>query len=240
MNKLLKYLKMVVVFVLIVSSTYLMAEVIVVSDIDDTIRATNVLNRSEMIINALRGFKSFPRLIDIYCDINDYYRKKGEDVTFYYLSAAPRKLSVDSWLESNNAPKGIVQQRRNRDIFGSPEDYKFGYLKKFLLDKKRIADENNDELEVIMFGDNGEKDPIVYKRIMEDKDIKINNMKAYIRKVTSAGAFFPKINYFYSEKDLLEDFALVVDPQLKIQIESEYAQGTLVPEYVVEANGLRQ
>lgn len=218
-------------------STRAHALVIIVSDIDDTIRASNIKNKKQMVLNQLIGQEPFPHLIDIYQDIKKHYKNKGEEVIFYYLSAAPNLFDVEEWLYFNNAPDGIIQQRNLFHLaFKSAGTYKHQFLKYFIEKKlKTLKDESKNDVKVIMFGDNGQQDPEVYEKILKDEELGLVNPKAYIRRVSADAVDLDGPKYFFSEKDLLEDetLSVLVSKKVKTAIKNAILKD-IIPDFIQE------
>ncbi|MBF0361636.1 MAG: hypothetical protein HQK49_11530 [Oligoflexia bacterium] len=117
---------------LVKSNQNSLANVIVVSDLDDTLRMTDVRNTGNAIVNHIIGIRPFQMLIDIYQQIKEYYESTGDQVMFYYLSSSPRIVDIKDWLKFHGAPEGIVRQRGFLEFFERGSKYKSKELKKFL------------------------------------------------------------------------------------------------------------
>ncbi|MBF0299646.1 MAG: hypothetical protein HQK51_13050 [Oligoflexia bacterium] len=144
------------------------AKIIVVSDLDDTLRMTNVKNTGHAIVNHIIGIRPFHRLIDIYHQIKNYYQQMGEEVIFYYLSSSPRIVDIKEWLNHHGAPEGIIRQRNFLEFFEHGGKYKIKQLKKFLKNhieqhKVRCFTEN--------FAESDEFKELLKKNNLSDTDI---------------------------------------------------------------------
>lgn len=130
----------------------------IVSDVDDTIKQTDVLDRAEMIRNTfLRDFKAVPGMAEA------YRRWEAAGAAFHYVSGSPWQLSVE--LEAFRArekfPPGSWHLRHFRLTDGSairflttPTDHKLTTIGRILNDFPRRK--------FIFVGDTGEQDPEVY------------------------------------------------------------------------------
>lgn len=132
----------------------------IISDIDDTIKESHVLDKKELLINIFvrpyKTTKGFP----------EYYKKLAQKgAYFHYVSASPWQLypSLKPFLEKNY-PKGTVSLRyfRLKDssfikFFKASLGYKIATISDIL---KRYP-----QHQFILIGDSGEHDPEVYAKI---------------------------------------------------------------------------
>lgn len=131
----------------------------VISDIDDTIKISQVLEKKEMLRNTFcRPFKAVPGMAAVYQSW-----AKSADARFHYVTASPWQLYVplSQFATSNGFPAGTfhMKQFRVKDgsflkLFASPEEYKTGVIEPMLerFPKRRF----------VLVGDSGEKDPEIY------------------------------------------------------------------------------
>lgn len=131
------------------------AKTLLISDVDDTLKISHVLDRGDSVPNTFRTG-------NIFGGINALFRATAQQdpqIKFYYVSNAPKaimgKLHAD-FLHEHWFPQGILRLRPN--LFGP--NYKLAEIRKIL--KK----ENPDTL--ILVGDNGEIDPLVYGQIQKE------------------------------------------------------------------------
>lgn len=132
----------------------------VVSDIDDTIKDSNVLDRRELLMNT---FVRDYRCVDGMSAVYQKWREAGVD--FHYVSSSPWQLlsSLQKMKSDNQFPDGSMHLRnfRLRDQF----------LKKLMIRRKGKANEikklimNLPRRKFILVGDSGEKDPEIYLKI---------------------------------------------------------------------------
>ena len=133
----------------------------IISDIDDTIKVSNVLDKKALIRNTfLEEFKPVGGMSALY----KQWGKSG--AVFHYVSAAPWQLyePIVGFMDAQNFPGGSLHMRQLRwkdssvlDFLSSSADYKVetitGILKRF--PKRKF----------VLVGDSGERDPEVYGQI---------------------------------------------------------------------------
>lgn len=144
------------------------ASTLVVSDIDDTLKASCSDSLKESIVfapsieNELKGMSKVFKLIQ---DI--------EDVKFLYLSAAPEMIMQDlhyTFLEAHRFPKGKLKLK---SIFDDTVEYKVRVIEKAVRKSKNIEN-------LILIGDNGQQDALAYDLIAKKHADKLNVIQ-YIR-----------------------------------------------------------
>ncbi len=149
----------------------------VISDIDDTIKVSEVRNRKALLENTfLKEFQAVPEIAEVY----QGWGKSG--AKFHYVSAAPWQLylPLTKFLESKGFPAGALHLRRigwkdfkSVDFFDS-FSYKVAEIENILKD---FSHRN-----FILVGDSAEKDPEVYSQIAQKYPIQIKYI--FIRDVT--------------------------------------------------------
>jgi hypothetical protein len=139
--------------------------VFVLSDIDDTIKLTEVTDRNAMLRNTfLEPFRPVPGMAD-------FYRQLAEqpDLNFCYVSASPWQLflPLSEFIRSNAFPSGSFWLRKFRwkdesffNLFNDPGRYKRGVIQPLL---KQFPHRN-----FILIGDSGEQDPEVYADLAQE------------------------------------------------------------------------
>lgn len=205
------------------------ARVIVISDIDDTIKMSNSMGGVSGIYHFLR-MKSYPIMRSIYSDIENYYGKEG--VSFFYVSAAPDYIyNQDHWLKEKGFPAGESYLRQSITV----ETYKF----KMQVITKLLSN-IDDKDSVLLFGDNSSFDPKVYQDIINGLSLK--KAKIFIRDVNTSETFDldsmdeksnVRIKYFFSEKELIDEGLALSDTTLEA-IETSISNETLVPLYTLK------
>jgi hypothetical protein len=133
----------------------------VISDIDDTIKVSNVRNRKVLFTNTfLREFRPVVGMAPL-------YRQGAElDMAFHYVSGSPWQLYLPlaEFMESEGFPKGTfhlkhfrLKDRTRAALLQSQESYKLAAIEPILeaYPKRRF----------ILIGDSGEQDPEIYAKV---------------------------------------------------------------------------
>lgn len=154
------------------------AGVSVISDIDDTIKRTQVRDRREMLLNTFaRRFEAAPRMAA-------YYRALAQvpDTRFHYLSASPIQLypALADFVRDNDFPAGSMHLRESttwRTLIPGAEDsraHKLGVIDRLLTEfpQRRF----------LLVGDSGEADPEIYAQVYRANPQRIDGI--VIRDVT--------------------------------------------------------
>jgi phosphatidate phosphatase APP1 len=133
---------------------------LIVSDIDDTIKVTNVLDKDAMLANTfLRPYEAIPGMGPLFTT----WAKQDPTSVFFYLSASPWQLfsPLSAFLKAAGFPDGLLYLKRFRwkdrsffSLFESPEDYKGPILKQLV--------EQFPTGKFTLLGDTTEKDPEIY------------------------------------------------------------------------------
>ncbi|MCE9599650.1 MAG: App1 family protein [Spirochaetia bacterium] len=134
---------------------------IIVSDIDDTIKLSDVRNRDELMRNTFaRPFRATPGM-------PAFYRQLSEVAAgFYYVSASPWQLypELQAFNRAENYPAGAFCMKYFRlkdsdffNLFQKPFDYKLATIEPII--------KSNPGRSFILIGDSGEKDPEAYAEL---------------------------------------------------------------------------
>lgn len=162
---------------ILLSFNTLSAKTLIVTDVDDTVKVTDVLNKKNTIYNALFSKAAFSGMSELYRQLNT------KENTFYYISGSPTFIEerVSSFLEFNDFP-----QRTNlilkKGLRTPTYDYKVTAITKL------IQETNPDK--VILIGDDTEFDPEVYETISKNFPSKVESI--YIRAIQDR--VLPKLN----------------------------------------------
>ena len=153
----------------------------IISDIDDTIKRTQVRDRREMLLNTFaRRFEAAPRMAA-------YYRALAQvpDTRFHYLSASPIQLypALADFVRDNDFPAGSMHLRESttwRTLIPGAEDsraHKLGVIDRLLTEfpQRRF----------VLVGDSGEADPEIYAQVYRANPQRIDGI--VIRDVTDEG-----------------------------------------------------
>ena len=155
----------------------------VISDIDDTIKITEVRDKQATLRNTfLREFQAVPGMAEFYQSI-----ARSNGAAFHYISASPWQLyePLAALVASNGFPAGTFELKEFRwksrkffSLFASPEKYKPGVIEPLL---KRFP-----KRKFILIGDSGERDPEIYGALARKFPEQITQI--YIRDVTDEAA----------------------------------------------------
>jgi len=159
----------------------------VISDIDDTIKVTQVLNRKAMLRNTfLREFEAVPGMAEFYQCL-----ARSNHAAFHYISASPWQLyePLANFTRSNGFPAGMFELKQFRwkdrsffSLFADPEKYKPTVIEPLLrqFPKRKF----------ILIGDSGERDPEVYGALARKFPEQV--IQIYIRDVTGESTNAPR------------------------------------------------
>ena len=152
----------------------------VISDIDDTIKITNVNDRKATLRNTfLEPFRAVPGMAEAY---RNWAQEEGAE--FCYVSASPWQLllPLSSFLSSNGFPAGAFYLKNFRwkdesffNLFESPEKYKPRVIEPLLKEFPHRR--------FVLAGDSGERDPEIYGELARRFPAQV--VKILIRDVTN-------------------------------------------------------
>ncbi len=133
----------------------------VISDIDDTVKVTDVGNRRELLANTLfREFRAVPGMPEIYRE----WAERG--ATFHYVSSSPWQLAA--CLDRFFADAGIPSGSMHLKLFRLKDSTPLGRLGARKRSKRRAIEQILDDFprrRFLLVGDSGERDPEVYTAI---------------------------------------------------------------------------
>ncbi len=157
------------------------SEILFISDLDDTIKLSQVLNQKRAALRIRDSHSWFQGMNNLY----QLIKKDNSSINFAYVSAGPiflLKKFHEELLLNGQFPKGNYFGRTN--VFS--DSFKLRTIRNLLNSRK--------PQKVIFFGDNGEKDAVVFNQITQEyKDSGIQFF-SFIHIVYS------KQNQEYSEK----------------------------------------
>ena len=178
----------------------------VVSDIDDTIKHTQVRQRREMLLNTFaREFTAVPGMAVWYQRI----ARSGAGVAFHYLSGSPLQLMppLGAFLRGAGFPDGSVHLRA------------FSFNPAALLDEEATSRHKQAEVRqlladhprrhFVLVGDSGERDPETYGAIAREHPTRI--AAVLIRDVTGDRADGPRFQQAF-DGVAAERWRLFTDP----------------------------
>jgi phosphatidate phosphatase APP1 len=147
----------------------------VLSDIDDTIKITEVHDKKKLLENTFaRAFRPTPGVAGL------YRRWAEQGAAFHYVSNSPLPLlgAIETFLVDAKYPLGSVELKPFRwtdgtflELFDAPEDHKQHVIE---ADIDRFA-----RRRFILVGDTGERDPEIYAALRRKYGDRIT--KIYVR-----------------------------------------------------------
>jgi phosphatidate phosphatase APP1 len=154
----------------------------VVSDIDDTIKVSEVRDRGALLQNTfVRPFRAVPHMAKV------YDRWRTEQAVFHYVSASPWQLygPLAEFCQTEGFPAGTFHMKQFRvkdstffDLFKDQVEYKLGRIRPLL--------EMYPQRRFLLVGDSGEQDPEIYGQIAREFPNQV--VRIYIRDVTDEPA----------------------------------------------------
>lgn len=151
----------------------------VISDIDDTIKHSQVTDRSELLQNTfLREFRAVEGMPELYKGLADF------NVAFHYVSGSPWQLyqPIDAFMAVTGFPNGTFHLKQFRltdssafDLLSSQQETKLAAITPLL--------DGFPQRVFILIGDSGEQDPEIYGRIARERSNQI--VGVFIRNVTN-------------------------------------------------------
>jgi phosphatidate phosphatase APP1 len=151
----------------------------VISDIDDTIKLTQVRNQQAALRSTfLEPFKAVHGMAQLY---QSWSTNKGAQ--FYYVSASPWQLflPLKEFLQANQFPMGMfcLKEFRLKDktrfsLLQDPEKYKPGIIEPLF--------RKNPGRKFVLVGDSGERDPEIYGDLARKFKKQVSHI--FIRDVT--------------------------------------------------------
>lgn len=228
------------------ASTFVFAagkKVLLISDIDDTIKVSHVLSKMSAVSRAADITTPFTGMSQLYQLI---VNENPDTTKVVYLSNAPAeiagipaiKFSHENFLKFNNFPTGEVDLKAS--IF--EENHKIKEI-------RRLINEQMPDL-VILVGDNGERDMEFYHQAVKDyasfSEIK---MISFIHQLYDTKAPFYLPNYFAEiGKEIYPEqtgFVTPIEIALELQKQGELSQESVdwmienVSPYIVAEDGLK-
>jgi len=160
--------------------------VMVISDIDDTIRISNVRDRQMLIENTfLRPFVAVPGMARVYAAM----ARNGAVIS--YVSAGPWQLypPLAEFLRREGFPEGRFQMR----YFGLSKNFSALFASSESIKKPLIAGlmKQFPDYRFIFIGDSGEKDPELYGKFARNNPGRVAGI--YIRNVTDESCEAPRM-----------------------------------------------
>lgn len=155
----------------------------VISDIDDTIKISEVRDRKALLQNTfMKPFLPVPGMAEVY---RTWLADSGAQ--FHYVSASPWQLyqPLSQFVRTNGLPAGTFHMKLFRlkdesffDLQASPEDHKLGIIEPLL---KRFP-----RRQFVLVGDSGERDPEIYGILARSHPRQVK--RVFIRDITDEGS----------------------------------------------------
>lgn len=147
------------------------SQTILISDVDDTLKSSHVLNKKDALRNTVQLRNHFYGMGELYTIVQE----TKPEINFFYLSAAPEALMEKlhkAFLTKNGFPGGELILRHTL----SDKDFKIKTIRSIL--------EKHQPQKVILVGDNGERDPYIYEQARSEYphiqfDIYIHQVYSY-------------------------------------------------------------
>lgn len=141
-------------------------DLVIVSDIDDTILVTEVTSKPRLVYNSLLKKHDKRQAV---AGTPEFYKSLASGTYnlgiphIVYLSSSPAFLSrpIKAFLKNNEFPQGTVILKKSLTS-GKHESHKSGWLKKIV--------ERYPLKPLILIGDSGEKDPVIYQDFVVNND----------------------------------------------------------------------
>ncbi|MCS7306548.1 MAG: DUF2183 domain-containing protein [Thermoguttaceae bacterium] len=165
----------------------------IISDIDDTIKHTQMLDAHQMLLNSLvRPFRPVEGMAELYQEA----AKRGAVV--HYVSASPWQLFVplEEFRQKTGFPAGSFHLQQVRfdpgalaQIFSGPKDFKITQITQILklFPQRRF----------ILVGDSGQQDPEVYGELARKYPQQV--VAIWIRNITSEPANSPRYQKAFAQ-----------------------------------------
>jgi hypothetical protein len=218
---------------------------IIISDLDDTLIQSHMMNRLEMVGVFLSGRKVFHHLISLLQDLSSTTKLRRQKTMFYYVSKSYRfTYNGADWLRNNQLPFGKVYQRWRP--FQSSYFFKrktlSSILNKISLEKKR----SRTQWRYLFLGDNSDEDIPVYEEAVKHAGIE-KHSQIFIRDVR--GETYKRLigeetslvhqgltTLFQSESELLFHpwWRDVISEATVHSFQESARQKKLIPQYVLD------
>jgi len=192
------------------------AKTYIFTDIDDTIRMSNVRSCAHSIKRILFGANPFPWAQKLFHSIAFAKGEVGELMDANYVTAG-RTFSAPYWVNRHDFPAGTVIQR---SLGEGKKEFKIRVLLRRIRELGKASDD-----EFLFFGDNTEYDLEVYRAVITK--LKLKNAKIYIRDV--------KMSYLHAEGRIIDseqedvrfyvtEFDLIKNGPMRLVKDSFYSQ----------------
>lgn len=233
----MKSFKLILLLSLFSYSLAGLSKTIIVTDIDDTIKKANTMGGIGGVWHFLKK-RPYEYARDLFNEIKTSENDAGEEVAFYYVSAAPSfTFNAPEWLVKNKFPIGPTYLK-TKDNGGETYAYKYRTIKSII----EIELNKDPNIKILFFGDNSQHDANVYYDLRANMNL--SNSQIFIRDVsTEATEFDPNlpvvklddVTYFFSEMELVgnPDFNFISE-KLASNITKGYESKSIIPLYTLD------
>jgi len=195
----------------------------IVSDIDDTIKLSNVTQK----LNALRRLlfsnsyssEPIPGTAMLYQRLENRDGQADGDIT--YISGSPFNLSpyIYRFMDFRTFPTGAIELKKWG--FGKTDDSPLEQYA-FKLSRLRQLFATYPQKSFLFFGDSGEKDPEIYRQIAQEFPGRVKGI--FINNVTQAQAQDPRFQGTYLTRDAVEAAQILLNQGLLTPADLEAIQ----------------
>jgi phosphatidate phosphatase APP1 len=190
-------------------------ELVIISDLDETLRMANAENLVKAAGKLLIGVKPYEGMRTIFNEI----KANNPGAKFYYLSNSYNFLyNADKWTAKHGFPKGKSFQRRFKK--DKSETFKPRKL-------KEIAAAHPDA-SFLLFGDNVEHDPKFYRGLLNDSQIA--DARVFIRDARLVFTQEEDMTYFQTEDQITDDLNMSEETTASVR---HLAFNKLVPKFIL-------
>jgi hypothetical protein len=167
----------------------------VISDIDDTVKVTQVRDQQQMLLNTFaRDMKAVPGMAQHYRDL-----ARNPQTRFHYLSSSPIQLlpALADFLNDAGFPPGSMHLRESttwRTLIpgnGESRAHKLAAIGRLM--------EDFPERRFLLIGDSGELDPEIYGEVARTRPERVEGV--VIRDVTAEGRDAPRYSSAFEGVD---------------------------------------
>jgi hypothetical protein len=158
----------------------------VLSDVDDTVKVSNVLDKKALLQNTfMKPFQPAPGMAEFFQHLAD------RGAAFHFVSCSPWHLypPLKAFLDANGFPKATLNMKRLRlkdsslyEFVSPPEAFKVPQILALLQAYPRR--------QFVLIGDSGERDPEVYGQIARERPDQV--VAILIRNVSNESATSPR------------------------------------------------
>jgi phosphatidate phosphatase APP1 len=134
----------------------------IISDVDDTIKKTEVLSKPKAILNTVLPFAPIPGMPEVYNAMQIKFQQAGGRVSWNYVSGSPSILMsrMEDFIKEFRFPHGSFYLQNRIDFWEHTKEHKITTI-------SGLMDQNPNSV-YIMIGDSTELDAEIYTKIYHD------------------------------------------------------------------------